>query len=113
MDFDDVDAWPEAVVIFSTRDDVFGGYRPRLELVQGPEPHEVHWREGFHDRCFLLAERLPATHGGFRFRDGDGHVHELVTMTLERYREHLRHRTIGQPDFDSLAELLDAMRREW
>lgn len=112
-DFRDADHWPEAVVIFSSRDDVVAGYSPRLDLIQGSDPHEVHWREGFHDRCFLIAERLEPEHGGFRFRDMDGHTHELVAMTLKLYEEHVRDRTMGKPAFDSLPALLIAMRAEW
>lgn len=112
-DFDDAAHWPEAVVIFSTRDDVVAGYRPRLDLIQGSDPHEVHWREGFHDRCFLIAERLEPEHGGFCFRDTEGHAHELIPMTLKLYEEYVRQRTMGKPEFDSLESLLVAMRAEW
>ena len=34
-------------------------------------------------------------------------------MTLELYRSHVRDHTMGKRDYDSLPELLEAMRREW
>jgi len=34
-------------------------------------------------------------------------------MTLALYRERVRSKTVGQPDFQSLEELIAAMRFDW
>ena len=105
-------AWPEAVVVLSSRKDVVAGLHPAfVEHWQGP--HLVEWQEGGHVRSFELASLLIEDEGHFKFRDTEGETHELLPMTLELYEKHVRARTVGHPNFQSLRELVAAMRREW
>lgn len=104
--------WPEAVAIFSSRSDVVAGLRPRFQE-QWVGPHTVEWTEGGHIRMFQLGQVLEEDGEHYKFRDTRGDTFELRPLTLDLYEKHVRKRTVGQPHFETLAELLAAMRREW
>lgn len=104
--------WPEAVVIQSSRSDVVAGLRPRFQE-QWVGPHTVEWTEGGHIRIFQLAEVLGESEDHYKFRDIRGDTFELRHLTLAEYEKHVRPKTVGKPRFDTEAEMLAAMRREW
>jgi hypothetical protein len=104
--------WPEAVAIESTRDDTVAGLDPGFEK-QWEGPDHVFWFEGNHRRIFELSRVLEQSADLFRFEDIRGDVFELRPLTLELYRKQVRQHTVGRPDFDTLGQLLAAMRREW
>jgi hypothetical protein len=101
-------AWPEAVVIASSREDVLAGALPRLF-----EGGVVSWFEGQHHRAFEVAKVLADETDRFRFEDERGDWFELQPMTLELYEERVRPKTRGRPKFETLAELVTTMRNEW
>ena len=105
--------WPKAVVIWSSRDDVVAGVLPhRADPIQTDDDF-VFWFEGQHERAFDVAAVEVDTPERFRFRNRDGDWFELVPMTLERYEQHVRPKTMGKPTFKTLSELVRVMRNEW
>lgn len=112
MNFLDPSDWPEAVVILSKDPFTVAGYMPRIEVGEGNEPHTVHWREAQHDRAFPVLEVHEQGAEVFDF-DAGGIRYRLLPMTVELYEKHVRKRTVGQPGFATLQELLGVMRREW
>ena len=103
--------WPEVAVILSSRDDVLAGTSPQW-VPQWQGPHWVTWNEG-HERVFLVAEVLEEDAEHFKFRDVRGDTFEIRPMTLDLYEKHVRKHTVGKNSYESLAKLLEAMRREW
>lgn len=104
--------WPEAVVVLSEDPSAVAGLQPRFEP-QWTRPNTVGWFEGGHERVFEVDAVLVDEAELFRFRATSGVLYTLQPMTLARYNTHVRERTVGQPRFRSLEELLEAMRREW
>lgn len=111
--FLDPDDWPEAVVILSKDPWSVAGYAPKLQPVQGTDPHLVTWREAHHERSFPLVELLEQSAEVFDFATTGGVRYRLLPLTLELYEKHVKRRTLGRPSFGSMAELLSAMRFEW
>ncbi len=95
-DFRDPADWPE----------------PRIEPKEAPDPHQVIWREAHHDRVFPVGEVHEQSADVFDFSSGSVRF-RLLPMTLELFEKHVRTRTMGEPHFGSLQQLLDAMRSEW
>jgi hypothetical protein len=101
-----------AVVITSTRDDVVAGINPWIET-DAEDGTLVSWGEGGHVRTFVVDRILVDDGAVFSFDDRRGYRHVLEPMTLALYRERVRSKTVGQPDFQSLEELIAAMRFDW
>lgn len=104
--------WPAAVLIESSRSDVVAGLEPEF-LPQWSGPHLVAWHEGGHVRQFEVKDVQSDEADRFRFTDSRGDWFTLSPMTLERYEKHVRPKTVGKPHFETMSELLEAMRREW
>lgn len=103
--------FPRAVLI--EKGEGLAGYAPEYVVDEERQLQFVQWQEAGHLRQFEIAELLEATPEVFRFRDTEGGEWQLRELTLERYRDQVRHRTIGRPDFESVEEMLEAMRQEW
>lgn len=105
-------SWPDAVVVLSEDPSVAAGLFPRF-TPQWTRPNTVTWFEGGHERCFEVERVVVDEEELFRFRAVGGVIYTLQPMTLVRYNSHVRDRTVGEPTFRSLDELLATMRREW
>ncbi len=109
--FLDPNDWPEAVVILSKDPFAVAGYKPHLKpMWEGATL--VRWTEAQHMRSFPVDEVHEQSAEVFDFQTGSMR-YRLLPMTLVRYETYVRPRTAGKPGFRSLAELLEAMRREW
>jgi hypothetical protein len=111
-DFTKPDDWPEAVVVLSKDPWSVAGYAPHIEPKEPPDLHQVIWREAHHDRIFPISEVHEQSADVFDFSSG-GVRFRLLPMTLELFERHVRPRTMGEPHFGSLQQLLDVMRTEW
>ena len=102
--------WPEAVAIEAPNSAALAGLRPRY--IEGPPP-TVEWHEAGHVRLRELAQVLVDQPDRFVCETTDGERWTFRELTLERYRERVRDKTVGRPDFESAEDMLEAMRREW
>jgi hypothetical protein len=105
-------AWPDAVYIEASQGSALAGLEPEF-VPQWDGPNLVEWHEGGRVRLFEVKDVLEDDENRFRFVDSRGETFELFPMTLERYEKHVRRKTVGQPKFETLRELIEAMRREW
>lgn len=110
--FLDPDDWPEAVVVLSKDPWTVAGYAPSIRARDAPDPHEVTWREAHHDRVFPVTEVFEQSADVFDF-SSNGVRYRLLPITVELYEQHVRKRTMGEPRFASLPQLLEVMRAEW
>jgi hypothetical protein len=72
------------------------------------------WYEGQHDRARKVAKVISgAPPRDFEFEDDEGRRYQVLPMTLARYREHVRDKTVGKYEFKTLSALIAAMKLEW
>jgi len=105
--------WPEAVVIDAPNGAALAGLRPRYMADDETQTQVLEWHEGGHVRIRELARVVEDTPERFVAETTSGELWTIEKMTLERYRERVREHTVGKPDFETEAEMLEAMRREW
>lgn len=103
--------WPEAAVVLSDQNPPAGVLEPRFSP-QWRGPHAVEWFTDNHTRMLLLDEQLEDSPEQFRFRARGGETFTVQAMTLDLYEKHVRKNTVGKKHFQSLRELVEAMRRE-
>lgn len=103
--------WPRAVWV--ERGDGIAGYAPAYAADDEEQRQFVEWGECGRRRSIEIAEVTESTPEAFGFVDLQGRVWRLRELTLERYRQHVRPRTVLQPDFDTAEAMLEAMRQEW
>lgn len=103
--------WPEAVWVEKGRG--LAGYAPGYAADDETQTQLVEWGEAGRRRIIVIARVTENTPEAFGFVDTQGEAWRLRELTLERYREHVREHTMLKPDFETAAEMLETMRREW
>lgn len=103
--------WPRAVLI--EEGDGLAGYAPAYAADDQTQQQYVEWGEAGRRRLIEVSQVIESTPEAFAFVDVDGRRWRLRELTLERYREHVRPHTMLRPDFETQAEMLQAMAEEW